>query len=98
VTVYVADSERRAGVARSLYAALLPILVKQGFRSAYAGISLPNTGSVGLHECLGFKHIGTFPEVGYKLGKWHDVGYWRFELSGASSSPSEICRFSELAE
>jgi L-amino acid N-acyltransferase YncA len=44
-----------------------------------------------LHEFLGFNHIGTFPEVGYKLGTWHDVGYWRFELSGASNSPSETC-------
>lgn len=98
VTVYIASSERRVGVGRRLYEALLPILAKQGFRSIYAGISLPNAGSVGLHESLGFNHIGTFPEVGYKLGKWHDVGYWRFELSGDSNPPSEIRRFSELAE
>lgn len=98
VTVYIAERERRAGIGRSLYAALLPMLARQGFHSAYAGISLPNAGSVGLHECLGFKHIGTFPEVGYKLGKWHDVGYWRFELAGAAFPPSEVYRLPELAD
>lgn len=74
VTVYIAQSERRTGVGRSLYEALLPILARQGYRSAYAGISQPNPGSVGLHERLGFRHIGTYPKVGYKLGQWHDVG------------------------
>jgi len=61
-------------VGRSLYEALLPILARQGYRSAYAGISQPNPGSVGLHERLGFRRIGTYPKVGYKLGHWHDVG------------------------
>jgi phosphinothricin acetyltransferase len=98
VTVYIAENERRFGTGRSLYSTLLPILARQGFHSAYAGISLPNAGSVGLHECLGFKHIGTFPEVGYKLGKWHDVGYWRFELAGAACPPREVYRFSKLAD
>jgi len=88
VTVYIAESERRCGVGRSLYAELLPILAKQGFNAAYAGIALPNTGSVGLHERLGFRHIGTFPQVGFKLGQWHDVGYWRLELGAPSESPS----------
>lgn len=90
--MYIDQNERRAGVGRRLYAALLPILTQQGFRSVCAGISLPNAGSVGLHEGLGFNHIGTFPEVGYKLGKWHDVGYWRFELSGGSKPPNEYVR------
>lgn len=80
VTVYVAESARRQGVGRELYEALLPILEKQRFRAAYAGIAQPNEGSVGLHESLGFVHIGTYPEVGFKLGKWHDVGYWRLGL------------------
>lgn len=77
VTVYIAESARRQGIARQLYETLLPLLEQQRFRAAYAGIAQPNEGSVGLHEMLGFVHIGTYPEVGFKLGKWHDVGYWR---------------------
>lgn len=80
VTVYIAESARRQGIARQLYETLLPMLEAQRFRAAYAGIAQPNEGSVGLHEALGFVHIGTYPEVGFKLGKWHDVGYWRLGL------------------
>lgn len=95
VTVYVADGEYRSGVGRSLYAELLPALSKQGFNAAYAGIALPNPGSVGLHERLGFIHIGTFPQVGFKLGRWHDVGYWRLELSAATGLPADPIRYEE---
>ncbi len=96
VTVYIGENERRTGVGRMLYDALLPILARQGFRSAYAGISQPNPGSVALHERLGFRHIGTFSNVGYKLGQWYDVGYWHRELSASRSPPGEICPYSEL--
>lgn len=71
------------------------MLKRQGFHAAYAGIALPNIGSVGLHERLGFKHIGTYPEVGFKLGRWHDVGYWRLALH-ASIPPAEIVPFHVL--
>jgi len=97
VTVYIAQHACRTGVARNLYAVLLPILSRLGFRAAYAGIALPNAGSVGLHERLGFRHIGTFPEVGYKLGQWHDVGYWRVELGPQTCPPSEPRPYSDIA-
>lgn len=96
VTVYIGERERRTGVGLALYEALLPILARQGFRSAYAGISQPNPGSVALHELLGFRHIGTYPNVGYKLGRWHDVGYWHRELSTSPSPPGEISPYPEL--
>lgn len=98
VTVYIADGERRSGVGRSLYAELLPLLAKQGFNAAYAGIALPNAGSVGLHERLGFQHIGTFPQVGFKLGHWHDVGYWRLELGVPINAPADPLRYPEIAD
>jgi L-amino acid N-acyltransferase YncA len=97
VTVYISEEERRTGVGHALYESLLPILARQGFRAAYAGISQPNPGSVALHERLGFRHIGTYPNVGYKLGRWHDVGYWHFQLGTDSSPPVEICPYPDLS-
>jgi phosphinothricin acetyltransferase len=44
------------------------------------GIALPNEASVALHESLGFVKIGQFKEVGFKLGRWIDVGYWELIL------------------
>lgn len=89
VTVYVSPQAHRSGIGRALYERLLSILQRQGFHAAYAGIALPNAGSVGLHESLGFTHIGTYPEVGFKNDKWHDVGYWRMALND-SSPPTPI--------
>ena len=95
VTVYVASNAHRKGIGRALYLRLLPLLERQGFHAAYAGIAMPNAGSIGLHEALGFVHIGTYPEVGFKHGKWHDVGYWRRALNGATP-PGEVVPFAEL--
>jgi L-amino acid N-acyltransferase YncA len=98
VTIYIAETERHNGVGRSLYSEIIPILQRQGFRSAFAGISLPNPGSVGLHEQMGFVHIGTFPDVGYKHCAWHDVGYWRLELGEQTSPPTEPQPYSAVSE
>ena len=81
VTVYAASRAHRRGVGRALYTELLDQLARQGFHSAFAGIALPNDKSVGLHEALGFGHLGTYQEVGFKFGRWHDVGWWRRSLN-----------------
>jgi phosphinothricin acetyltransferase len=75
-TVYVDARARRGGVGRALYTTLFGILTLQRFCNAYAGISLPNPGSVGLHEAVGFEKVGVYRGVGYKLGGWRDVGWW----------------------
>jgi len=87
-TVYVHSRGRRAGVGRALYASLLRILALQNFYSAYAGITLPNPGSVGLHEAVGFTPVGIYRGVGYKLGAWHDVGWWELTIQPRPSQPA----------
>lgn len=79
-TVYVSRDAHRCGIGRALYTSLLEILRLQGFFSAYAMITLPNAGSVGLHEDLGFTPAGVTRRVGFKLGRWHDVGTWELAL------------------
>lgn len=86
-SVYVHADARRSGVGRSLYRALLSLLELQGFYAAHAGITLPNPGSVALHEAMGFGRIGTEPAVGYKLGAWHDVGWWQRPLRPRTGAP-----------
>lgn len=76
-TVYVARNVHRRGIGRALYAELLDLLTRQGFHVAFAGIVPPNAKSVGLHESMGFVYLGTFAEIGYKHGKFHDLGWWR---------------------
>jgi phosphinothricin acetyltransferase len=87
VSVYVGAGRRRSGVGRALYTSLFEALALQGFYNAYAGITLPNPGSVGLHEALGFQPVGVYREVGFKCGVWHDVGWWQRELQPRPAHP-----------
>ncbi|HTX32574.1 MAG TPA: arsinothricin resistance N-acetyltransferase ArsN1 family B [Solirubrobacteraceae bacterium] len=80
VAVYVDRSHQRQGAGLALYRALLEDLQRQGFHMACAGITLPNDASVALHEACGFQPVGVFRSVGWKLGAWHDVGWWQREL------------------
>jgi phosphinothricin acetyltransferase len=80
-TVYVGPSSQRRGVGDALYTELMARLGRQGFHSVVAVIALPNEPSVRLHERHGFVHVGQLVEAGYKLGAWHDVGFWQCALS-----------------
>ena len=80
VSVYVAAAARHRGIGRALYSALFDLLRRQGMVNAYAGITLPNAASVGLHESFGFRPIGVYPRNGFKFGKWHDVGWFELRL------------------
>ena len=66
-SVYVDAAFHRRRVGRALYTSLLGILVTQGHFNAYAGITLPNPASVALHESVGFRPLGVYRNVGYKL-------------------------------
>lgn len=81
VAVYVAGEHRARGVGRALYRALLPLLKRQGLYVACAGVTLPNPASVALHESFGFIPVGVYRNVGFKLGRWHDVGWWQLRLN-----------------
>jgi phosphinothricin acetyltransferase len=87
VTVYVDREHHRRGIGRALYTALLEALRAQGFRTAVGVIALPNPGSVGLHERLGFRPAGVLHAVGCKHGRWHDVGWWALALGEYPARP-----------
>lgn len=87
VSAYVATSAHRMGVGRALYTSLFAVLVAQGFRNAYAGITLPNPASVRLHEAVGFTTVGTYRGIGYKFGAWHDVLWLERALAPRTADP-----------
>jgi phosphinothricin acetyltransferase len=89
VSVYVAETSRRGGVARRLYEALFAILRAQGYYNALAGITLPNDASVGLHRRLGFSDVGIYRNVGYKLGAWRDTIWMQRPLRELQGTPNE---------
>jgi phosphinothricin acetyltransferase len=98
VTAYIRHGAHRRGIGRALYTALFEILVLQGYRTACAGITLPNTASVQMHAAMGFKLVGVYHDVGYKFGRWHDVGWYERSLAEHVLEPPEPVPFPKLAD
>ena len=96
-SVYVQEDHLRSGIAKELYTALFSILKAQGFTTVYAVINLPNERSVAFHESMGFSYFATFEKVGYKLGKWKDVGWWRLQLNDYLQEPAAPLKLSEMS-
>lgn len=75
-TIYVSVDHHGEGIGSKLMEALLSRLEPPRFHALMAVIALPNEKSVAIHEKFGFKKAAHFSEVGYKHGRWIDVGYW----------------------
>jgi phosphinothricin acetyltransferase len=87
VSVYIDQGSHRRGLGRRLYARLFEILVDLGYVNAYAGVTLPNPASVGLHTSMGFTPVGVYEEIGFKYGKWHDVAWFQKILRPRPAEP-----------
>jgi phosphinothricin acetyltransferase len=96
VAVYIAPLHRQRNLGKALYSALFEILRAQGYFKAFAGITLPNAASVRLHESIGFKPIAVYKGVGYKQGRWLDVGWWQLDLQPEIVNPPEPRTFIEI--
>ena len=88
-SAYVAGHAQRRGVGRVLYVELLDGLARQGFAQAVARIALPGAGSAALHQALGFDAVGVERAVGFKHGRWIDVGLWQRALATPADPPAE---------
>lgn len=77
VTVYLHPAHCAKGIGSILYQALIEQLSKNGIHVLLACIAIPNTASETIHEKFGFHQVAHFREVGFKFGRWLDVGYWQ---------------------
>jgi L-amino acid N-acyltransferase YncA len=75
VSIYLETGRRRTGGGRVLYEALFSRLADRGYRTAVAGMALPNDASAGLHRAVGFEPVGMFRRIGWKHGRWLDVAW-----------------------
>lgn len=90
-TVYLSAASQSKGWGTQLYTTLFERLRRASIHVAVASITLPNPASIALHEKFGMKQVAHFREVGYKFGRWLDVGYWQTELQSARElQPAEI--------
>lgn len=89
VSAYIRGDAQRQGIGRGLYNALFALLALQGYRRAWAGVTLPNPASVGLHEAMGFRRVGVYEKVGWKFGRWHDVAWFGRALGPLDEPPAQ---------
>ena len=87
VSIYLRDGMGGQGLGTALYTRLIRTLDAQGYRCLIAGITAPNPASVRLHEKVGFEYVGTLERVGYKHGRWLDVGSWQRHVGPSDDSP-----------
>ena len=86
--IYVASGATGRTIGMALYQHLIERVRERGLHSLIGGIALPNEVSVKLHQRLGFRKVAHFEQVGWKFGRWIDVGYWQLQLASAAPVPS----------
>jgi phosphinothricin acetyltransferase len=98
-SVYVHKDHRGRGLGRAVMRELIAAARQNDVYAMIGGIDATNTGSIVLHEQLGFKHAGTLPQVGFKFGRWLDLAFYQLlldtpahpvddSLSGNRANPS----------
>ncbi|HEY9437502.1 MAG TPA: GNAT family N-acetyltransferase [Streptomyces sp.] len=85
VSVYCAPGATGRGVGTLLYTTLFDALAREDIHRAYAGIAQPNEASVRLHSAFGFRHVGTYTQVGRKFGRYWDVAWYEKRLEGPAA-------------
>jgi phosphinothricin acetyltransferase len=60
--------------------ALIETARQRDLHALVGGIDATNTASIALHQRLGFQHVGTLPQVGFKLGRWLDLAFYQLLL------------------
>ena len=87
-SIYMAARAQGRGLGRALLAELLSHCQRSDVRTVMAIIGdSANTASIGLHESLGFKHVGVVPACGWKLGAWRDIVIMQKTLGAGSTAP-----------
>jgi L-amino acid N-acyltransferase YncA len=97
-SIYVREDQYRRGIGRALYTSLFNGVRLQGYVSAYAGTTLPNPGSVGLHQAMGFEPVGVYRNAGFKGNSWYDVAWWQLSLREPPPRPAPPLCLNEAAQ
>ncbi len=79
-SVYVHKDHRGRGLGRVVMQELIAAARQNDLHAMMGGIDATNTGSIVLHERLGFRHVGTLPQVGFKFGRWLDLAFYQLLL------------------
>lgn len=79
-SVYVHKDHRGQGLGSKVMQALIAAARERQVHAMVGGIDAENTASIALHVGLGFRHVGTLPQVGFKFGRWLDLAFYQLLL------------------
>lgn len=96
VSIYLNQAVKRRGIGRALYSCLFDTMFELGYYNLYAGITLPNLPSEGIHKAMGFEQVAVYKNVGFKNGAWRDV-LWlvRALRKHENKQPESVRQFSD---
>jgi phosphinothricin acetyltransferase len=80
VSIYIHPAHQGRGIGTILYEPLFEFMGGTDLHRAYAGITVPNEGSVALHRKFGFERVGLYTEAGFKFGRFWDVAWYEKAL------------------
>ncbi|SFC07339.1 phosphinothricin acetyltransferase [Flagellimonas taeanensis] len=72
VSIYISSQSRGKGIGQLLMERLIEESEKAGFWTLQSGVFPENTGSIKLHEKMGFRYIGKRERIGKIHGAWKD--------------------------
>ena len=84
-SVYVAAPHRGKGIGKCLLRRIIEEAEAQSFHVLIGGIDSQNTVSIVLHRTMGFEHVGTIRQVGFKFGIWLNLDLYQLILKTPSS-------------
>jgi phosphinothricin acetyltransferase len=79
-SVYVHKDHRGRGLGAQVMRSLIAAARERQLHALIGAIDASNAGSIALHQRLGFQHVGTLPQVGFKFGRWLDLAFWQLTL------------------
>ena len=79
-SVYVHKDHRGKRLGKAILLELMDAARERGVHAMVGAIDASNGGSITLHERLGFRHVGTLPQVGFKFGRWLDLAFYQLLL------------------
>lgn len=92
-SVFIDRQFSRQGLGKQLMQALIQHAQAHQVHVMVAAIDHDNSGSIALHQQLGFQHCGYMPQVGRKFGQWRDLVLMQLILDPApeqtASTPAD---------
>lgn len=96
LSVYLDEAQTAKGVGKRLYTGLIRLLQLQNVQNVYGLIVDSNKRSLAFHEHMGFKRIGMYNSIGYKMGEWQDVSIYELHIGEHPNPPLPLLTLHDL--